>query len=315
MRWRLAFIVGLVAVLGAGVGLYLRNSSTSEVSETDAASTHRTNPSNATTPDFVVGGSLPVTVRVPAHYDPTVAAPLLILLHGAAVSGAQEEAYMQLAPVASAKGMLYLVPDGHTVQIGGLLWNATDACCDLSHTGVDDAGYLDSLIAEISAKVKVDPKRIYFVGHSNGGFMSYRMACDHAGEVAAIVSLAGATFATPSACAPSEPVSVLEIHGTNDATISYTGGSIRTVAYPSAETTVQTWAAYDGCSTTADSPPPPPRPISVGDPATVQSYSTGCRPGGHAELWTLAGAPHIPLLIEPTFADQVIEFLLAHPKP
>ena len=49
--------------------------------------------------------------------------------------------------------------------------------------------------------------------------MAHRMACDHADAIAAIVSIAGATFLNPDDCAPSEPVSVLQVHGTNDAVI------------------------------------------------------------------------------------------------
>ena len=66
--------------------------------------------------------------------------------------------------------------------------------------------------------MNVDPYRIYVAGHSNGGFMSYRLACTHADRIAAIVSLAGATFDTPADCSPTEPVAVLQIHGTADDT-------------------------------------------------------------------------------------------------
>ena len=47
------------------------------------------------------------------------------------------------------------------------------------------------------------------------------MACAHADQVAAIVSLAAATFVKPADCAPSAPVAVLEIHGTADDTIVF----------------------------------------------------------------------------------------------
>ena len=49
-------------------------------------------------------------------------------------------------------------------------------------------------------------------------------------------------------------------------------------------------------------------------PATVTAYSTGCKTNGHAELWTQQGGVHIPKL-SPTFGDQVVAYLMAHPKP
>jgi polyhydroxybutyrate depolymerase len=92
---------------------------------------------------------------------------------------------------------------------GARFWNATDACCDVDASGVDDSSYLAGLINEIGSHVAVDPRRVFVVGHSNGAFMSYRMACDHADTIAAIVSLAGAPPADPAACRPTEPVAIL----------------------------------------------------------------------------------------------------------
>jgi polyhydroxybutyrate depolymerase len=62
--------------------------------------------------------------------------------------------------------------------------------------------------------------------------------------VASIASLAGATFFNPDDCAASSPVHVLEIHGTNDTTISYFGGIIFDALYPSATQTVEQWAIF-----------------------------------------------------------------------
>jgi hypothetical protein len=105
-----------------------------------------------------------------------------------------QESYFQLAATASFNGMLYADPDETTDPNGIMFWNATNSCCDLFHRGVDDSAYIASIIADVKSTVAVDPKRIFVVGHSNAGFMAYRMACNHAGDIAAIVSLAGATY-------------------------------------------------------------------------------------------------------------------------
>ena len=263
-----------------------------------------------------IGGSRPVSVHVPPTYVPGTAMPLVIMLHGYTATGALEEAYLQLTPLADSRGFLYAYPDGTVDSLGEHFWNATDACCDLDNSMVDDSTYLSTLITQISARFTVDPKRVYFVGHSNGGFMSYRMACDHGDQIAAIASLAGAMWEDTSKCPAATPVSVLEIHGTLDTTIPYAGGAIGTATFPGATTTVNDWVTVDGCGATGDTTAPPLDldSVLIGNETTVTTYATGCKPGGHAELWTVQGGTHIPTL-SAEFAPDVIEFLLAHPKP
>ena len=210
--------------------------------------------------------------------------------------------------------MLLVTADGTLNAIQKRFWNATDACCAGRRTDVDDSAYMRAVIADVAAHHAVDPKRIYFVGHSNGGFMSYRMACDHADVVAAIVSLEAATWADAAKCRPSTAVSVLEIHGTGDGLIKYDGGANIGKRYPGAEQTVKTWAGYDGCALTPDDPAPAPHQIEVNrPPATVTAYTKDCRNDTTVELWTQPDGVHIPAL-DPTFSTQVVTFLLAHPK-
>lgn len=280
---------------------------------------------SAETGALVVGGARPVTVHLPAG-DASKPAPLLIMLHGYGSTGPEHESYFRFGPVVAARGLVFASPDGTVDSRGNHFWNATDACCDFDATGVDDAGYLAGLIKEISARASIDPKRVYIVGHSNGAAMSYRMACEHADLIAAIVSLAGATFATRTDCQPSEPVAILEIHGTADDTVRFDGGNVSDDGapgdmkpYPGAKATVASWASYDGCAakltrskTTVDVDA-----VTFGTTgpaeATVDTASA-CDRGGHVELWTIPNGGHVPNL-STTFADSVIDFLLAHPKP
>ena len=328
----LAASVGLAACSGGGNPSAITPSSSSEATgsvsspsvPSASASTEHASASVGAN-ELVVGGTRPLTVHLPAG-DVSEPAPLLIVLHGYGSTGREHENYFRFGPVAARRGLVYATPDGTVDSQGNHFWNATDACCDFDGTGVDDAEYLTGLIEEISARASVDPKRVYFVGHSNGGFMSYRMACEHADLVAGIVSLAGATFATRTDCQPSEPVAILEIHGTADDTVRFDGGKLSDIGapgqlnpYPGATTTVATWAMYDGCAaklvrstTTVDVDAVNFGPSGPAE-ATVDS-ATGCDPGGHVELWTIPHGGHGPNL-SATLADSVIDFLLAHPKP
>lgn len=260
-------------------------------------------------------GRGPVEVRLPDRWDGSTPAPLLLLLHGYGSSARLQEAYMRLGPVARKRGLLYAVPDGTRDPSFARFWNATDACCDLYGSGVDDSAYLRELIDAIAAQCPVDPFRIYLLGHSNGGFMAYRMACDHAERIAGIASLAGATWADPAACAPAEPVHVLQLHGTEDGSIDYEGGAIRGVRYPGARQTAATWAAYAGCGAEPEALPGRLNldRLTPGRETSRESWAAGCDAGGSAELWTLAGSPHIPALRR-AFRRGVIGYLLDHPK-
>jgi polyhydroxybutyrate depolymerase len=277
---------------------------------------------------LVVGGDRPVKVAIPPGLEPNVPAPLLMLLHGYGSSGDEEEAYLRIGAVAALNGMIYLHPDGTRDSNGARFWNATDACCDVDGSEVDDSSYLAGLITEIGSHVAVDPRRVFVVGHSNGAFMSYRMACDHADTIAAIVSLAGAPPANPAACRPSEPVAILQIQGSADDQVRVEGGSLagnlapgdeRLEAYPPLEASLAGWATLDGCSGA--------RTLSTmtldlerslvgadGPNESVVSAYQSCRRGGAVELWMIQGGGHGPDFTD-DFRERVVDFLLSHAKP
>ena len=271
---------------------------------------------------LVVGGDRPVTVHVPASYDASRPAPLLLVLHGFTGSGDEMVDYFKLAAAAEKAGFVYAAPDGTKDSNGDRFWNATDACCNFHGSSVDDVAYLSSVIADIQGELAIDPKRIAVIGHSNGGFMSYRMACERSELVAAIVSLAGATYADPADCKPREPVSVAQVHGTVDEVIHFSGGvplTDGTGPYPGAEATAATWAKYDGCGaepSTLSAKVDVDADLADGaDPAetSVQEWS-GCEAGATVQLWTIPNGGHVPALT-PAFADAVVRFLVEHPKP
>jgi len=241
--------------------------------------------------------------------------PLVLVLHGFGATGAIQEAFFQMQPLAEERGFLYVHPDGTVNVIGRQFWNATDACCGFGST-IDDSAYLLALIEKVQSEYNVDPKRIYLVGHSNGGFMSYRMACDHADVIAGIASLAGATFLDSADCDPSEPVSVLQVHGTADDTIAFDGGTLLFgIEHPSAPATVATWAGYNECAaTTDDDAQVLDLDANLAGAESSTSAFQGCPAGIGVELWTIDGGAHIPART-PELSTGIIDFLFAHPKP
>ncbi|MEW5987835.1 MAG: PHB depolymerase family esterase [Chloroflexota bacterium] len=258
-------------------------------------------------------GRGPVVVHVPPSYNPDVPTPLILLLHGYTNTGQEVEDWWQLTPLADEYGFLYAHPDGTEDLLGFQFWNATNACCAFLGSA-DDSGYLQALVDAIKDAANVDPGRVYFAGHSNGGFMSHRMACDHSDTVAAIASLAGATWKNPADCAPAQPVHVLQIHGTLDIVIQYNGGcTLPGACYPSARGTVRQWAAHNGCDPVPDTSLPRLNLDATlpGDETQVARFDSNCAAGGSAELWTIQGGSHSPNFSD-DFSRLVVEFLLAH---
>jgi polyhydroxybutyrate depolymerase len=271
--------------------------------------------------ELVVGGDRPVAIHVPASYDASRPAPLLLLLHGFGASGEWIDEYFHLEDAAHQQGFVYATPDGTLDTDGNRFWNATDACCNFNRGSVDDVAYLSGLIADIQDELAIDPKRIAVVGHSNGGFMSYRMACERSELIAAIVSLAGGTFADPADCKPTEPVSVAQVHGTADDIIVFDGGGPLTGVtqpYPGAEATAEAWAKIDGCGAKASALDAKiDVDANLTDGADLAETSIrewpGCEAGATVQLWTIPNGSHEPALT-PAFADAVIRFLVEHPK-
>ncbi|HEY8090128.1 MAG TPA: hypothetical protein VIF09_19840 [Polyangiaceae bacterium] len=263
----------------------------------------------------------PYTLHVPSGYKAGTPTPVLFMFHGFGISGDVEEAYMQLQGVSDAHGFLYVYSTGTLSKptdggLGSTFWNATNACCDFYDSGVDDVQYFDAMLDDLQSKYSVDPKRVFVVGHSNGGFMSHRLACDRASRVAAIVSLEGAQWLDLSKCNPSAPVSVVEVHGDADQTIYFDGGSTQSAAYPGALATMGDWGSRNGCTgalaatgqtldLVADLP---------GSETAVEAYA-GCPPGIDAQLWLVHGGVHIPTLTQPGWGETVWTFLSAHPRP
>jgi polyhydroxybutyrate depolymerase len=263
-------------------------------------------------------GDRPFTLHVPGQYHRGTKMPLVVLLHGYTSSAAVAEGYFKLTAQSERRGFLYAMPDGTQNPKGDRFWNATEACCDFYHTGIDDSGYLHQLLNTVKSRYPVDPSRVYLIGHSNGGFMAYRMACEHATEITAIVSLAGAATNDPTRCTPGRPVSVLQIHGTADRTIFFEGGTNDGQPYPSAAATLGLWRRLDGCSdratTTTTTPPMDLDSHLPGPETTVTTYLTDCRGGTRVELWSMTDGGHVPALTA-NFAPAVIDFLLAQVAP
>jgi polyhydroxybutyrate depolymerase len=221
-------------------------------------------------------------VFVPPTLDRSRPAPLVMILHGGNNTPEDMAKATLFDREAAAGDFIAAYPEGV-----GKAWNAGTCCGAAPRRGLDDVAFLTRALDQLQADYPVDPERVFVAGVSNGAMMAYRLACERADRVRAVGSVAGAVVVD---CQPSRPVSVVEIHGTEDSLVPYQGGQPSAVEaqgappYMSTPAMVQRWADHAGC--------PPPAPAAVAGPVTTESW-TGCRNGAAVRLVTVQGAGHI----------------------
>lgn len=262
-----------------------------------------------------------VIVHAPKAGTGSPLKPLVLLLHGYSGSAWFMDSYFGLRSRVDARDFVLAVPEGLKNRDNYRYWNATPACCDFEHVATDDVGYLLSVVRELREKYPIDPARVYVVGHSNGGFMAHRLACEPGNPFAAIASLAGASFADPKDCQSTRPVSVLQIHADDDQTIHFAGdkGYTGLAAYPSVDVTVGGWVKHNDCAGPVTSPDPLNLTLSIPGPDATRTAWSHCRGGATVEFWHVRPYSstwhnaHTPLLTG-EFRDRLLDFLFAQKK-
>lgn len=246
-------------------------------------------------------------IHVPSTYDPAKGIPVVLNFHGYTSNGRDQAAYTRMNAKADAAGFVAVHGEGFSSS-----WNAGACCGQAQSQGLDDVGFVNALLDELSEKLCVDTKRVFSTGLSNGGFLSYRLACESAGRIAAIAPVAG-VMGIPT-CNPSRAVPVMHFHGTNDGLVPYNGGN----GFPSVADTISGWVMRDQCT--------------GGEKTTFEKGNVrcvtrdACANGGEVTLCTVDGGGHtwpgampFPVLGVTTqdiaATDAAWEFFQKHPMP
>jgi polyhydroxybutyrate depolymerase len=116
-------------------------------------------------------------VHVPDALGPNEKVPLLVVLHGLGDSSSGIVKHSDWPSFAKAKRIAWVAPDGPKDTLGRQFWNAGSSCCDFDASEADHVGAFRGLVVRATTHHPIDPKRVYFVGYSNGGFMAHRIAC------------------------------------------------------------------------------------------------------------------------------------------
>jgi polyhydroxybutyrate depolymerase len=300
-----AAVVALLAVVGVLVALLVDQRSEPAAPPTTSAPRSSTTTTTTTAPSGQASTGVPVpgypaSVRVedrtfqegliqrqylvmtPADSPSGRRLPVVMVLHGLGFDRVSISKTADWAAAVARDQFIAVFPQGVLNS-----WNAGPCCPPASLARVDDVGFLDRVVGELTRRPDVDRKRLYLTGFSNGGIMTYTMACARPRTFAAVAPMAGSNV---SGCAPAVPVSLLHMHGDPDPTVPYDGQVtlsqlLSSADFPPVPDSVAAWAKADGCD---------PTPTTTESPGPVSTRRwSGCGSGTEVELITYPGNGHV----------------------
>jgi polyhydroxybutyrate depolymerase len=220
-------------------------------------------------------------LHVPATHKPDTPAALVLVFHGAGIGAERFVGYSRFSNVADREGFLIVYPQGLNE-----VWNPALESRDVK--------FIRDLIDHLQRRCSVDPNRIYASGHSNGGAMVDRLACDLADRIAAIGTVSGA-YQRSAECSTSRPVGVFAIHGTTDTIVPYEGIS----EWASA------WAQRNGCD---------PEPADIPHNVLIREKKwSNCQEGADVILYTVQDLGHDWTHDLIDFGQTIWDFFEQHP--
>jgi len=188
-------------------------------------------------------------VHVPRSYrgGPT---PMLIAMHGGGGDAdfQADDARYRLISKSEQAGFIAVFPNGYSRMPSGILatWNAGNCCARAQAGDIDDVGFIRAVIGRIETQANIDRRRIFATGMSNGGMMSFRLACE-APEIRAIAPVAASD--NTRTCQPSRPVPVIQFHALDDDHVPFNGGkganSLAQVDFNSVPASQAKWIALN----------------------------------------------------------------------
>lgn len=208
------------------------------------------------------------------------AVPLVFNLHGYTSNATQQQNYSNFMPIADTAKFIMVCPEG-TNPSGPQYWNAGFG------PGANDVLFISDLIDSLDLAYNIDLNSVYSCGMSNGGIMSYYLACNLPNRIAAIASVTGDMLKVWQSCVPNRPFPVMEIHGTNDATVPYNGDA----TFSHIDSVIKKWRVFNNCNPTPVTTNVPD--INTGDGATATHYRyTGGTSGAEVELYKVNNGAH-----------------------
>ena len=235
-------------------------------------------------------------LNVPANYSKGTPLPLLLAFHSRTTNAKELIRSTWISEFINDMGFVLATINGSVHEYSS--WNAGTCCTPATDFKEDDVELSSLIIDSISSTYSIDPNRIWALGHSNGGMMSYRLACDLSDKISGVAIVGGALM--DDSCTPTKPVSLIHIHGDNDETIPFTGGGKFDV--PDIQTSVIKPNSKFSCDTA---------PNEIAAQVRVNQIVWNCEHGAQTKLMNYLDNGHEWHL---AYTKEILRFLFAHPR-
>lgn len=266
-------------------------------------------------------------VHVPPGYDGTRAYPVLLIFHGGGSNAEQMVEFCGLNNKADQAGFIAVYPRGSGRLKQALTWNGGNCCGYAMTQNIDDVAFVNALLDDLAKVAKIDPRRIFATGMSNGAIISYRLASELSERIAAIAPVGG-PMGTDT-CNPKRPVPVIHFHGTDDQFAPFKGGrgqkSVTGINFFSVAHSINCWVKANGCRMEPVIVKEKPK-VDDGTTIVRQTYGGG-KNGTEVVLIVIEGGghtwpgrpPRLNFLGKSTrnlsANDVMWEFFQKHPRP
>ncbi|MCS7138526.1 MAG: hypothetical protein NZ873_00505 [Crenarchaeota archaeon] len=248
-------------------------------------------------------------VHVPLGYDDKTPLPLVIVLHWWGGNSKSVEEYTGFSYKADREKFIVIYPQGAGSDP---TWNAGFCCGQSFQNRINDVEFIRKIVERTQADLKIDSKRIYVAGVSNGGMMAHRLGAELSEIFAAIAVVSGSIGKYSNGrlviANPSKPVSVIIFHGKKDLLVPYAGGESIGSLFASVNESVLFWARANNCSKT-------PIIETSSNGRVVKVTYTGGLNGTEVVFYTITDGEHdiwnstgIPI------TDLIWDFFKKHPK-
>ena len=235
-------------------------------------------------------------LNVPASYTPGTPTPLLLAFHSRTTNGKEILATSQILSWAAAMNIIVVAVNG-AVHEGYSSWNAGRCCTNATTYEENDVLLTSTIIDYLESLATIDASRVWAMGHSNGGMMAYRLACELSDKITAVAVVTGALV--DDSCNPTQPVSVIHLHGNLDPTVPFHGGG--KFETPSIYHSIAEFTKVNQCNISPNEYVMPNK----------EKFHWICKSGFEVQLINYQEVSHQWV---DGYTEQILQFLFAHPR-